>query len=38
MTWRGTNAFTGSHYASTTETIERGMLVSLTGETGCLTG
>jgi len=26
------NAFTGSHYATTDQTIERGMLVSLTGE------
>ena len=30
------NAFTGSHYASTDETIERGMLVSLTGKNGRL--
>jgi hypothetical protein len=30
------NAFTGSHYARTDETIERGMLVSLTGKNGRL--
>jgi hypothetical protein len=30
------NAFTGSHYARTDETIERGLLVSLTGKNGRL--
>jgi hypothetical protein len=30
------NAFTGSHYARTDETIERGMLVTLTGRNGRL--
>lgn len=30
------NAFTGSHYARTDETVERGMLVSLTGKNGRL--